>query len=214
VSNAGPTPRRPARPGAAAKRCARTRYRHYGLGYGTSGTNTTQTTARNTYAADTSERGVRDRDLDGDGVSDRLESGTVGRDTSGPTTDDAMTRSEEQLRVGTETREAGRARLRQARGHRAPADHRAGLARGGHPRTRADHRRQSWRRLRRPNDLGGGARGPLHAERPVVDTEAVAVERVRLGNETVTDQETVGGEVRKEEVELDKGHNADRDNLR
>ena len=35
-----------------------------------------------------------------------------GHDTSGPTTDDAMTRSEEELRVGTERREAGRARLR------------------------------------------------------------------------------------------------------
>jgi uncharacterized protein (TIGR02271 family) len=45
----------------------------------------------------------------------------------------------------------------------------------------------------------------LHAERPVVETEAVAVERVRLGKETVTDQETVGGEVRKEEIELDNG---------
>jgi uncharacterized protein (TIGR02271 family) len=38
--------------------------------------------------------------------------GTVGHDTSGPTTDNAMTRSEEQLRVGTERVEAGRARLR------------------------------------------------------------------------------------------------------
>jgi stress response protein YsnF len=37
---------------------------------------------------------------------------TVGHDTSGPTTDDAMTRSEEQLRVGTERQAAGRARLR------------------------------------------------------------------------------------------------------
>ncbi len=36
----------------------------------------------------------------------------MGRDTSGLTTDDAMTRSEEQLRVGTERVEAGRARLR------------------------------------------------------------------------------------------------------
>src|SRR3954447_18906037 len=34
-----------------------------------------------------------------------------GRDTSGPTTDDAMTRSEEELRVGTADRERGRARL-------------------------------------------------------------------------------------------------------
>ena len=43
----------------------------------------------------------------------------------------------------------------------------------------------------------------LHEERPVVTTEAVPVERVRLGTETVTDQETVTGEVRKEQVELD-----------
>ena len=35
-----------------------------------------------------------------------------GRDVSGPVTDDAMTRSEEQLHVGTEQVEAGRARLR------------------------------------------------------------------------------------------------------
>src|SRR4051794_5376738 len=38
--------------------------------------------------------------------------GTVGHDTSGPTTDDAMTRSEEELNVGTTSRERGRARLR------------------------------------------------------------------------------------------------------
>ena len=37
---------------------------------------------------------------------------TVGHDTSGPTTDDAMTRSEEELRVGKTSRESGRARLR------------------------------------------------------------------------------------------------------
>ncbi len=42
---------------------------------------------------------------------DRTEA-TVGRDTSGPTTDDAMTRSEEHLRVGTTSQEAGRVRLR------------------------------------------------------------------------------------------------------
>src|ERR671939_898274 len=42
------------------------------------------------------------------GASPRSE----GRDVSGPTTDDAMTRSEEELRVGTARRERGRARLR------------------------------------------------------------------------------------------------------
>ena len=43
----------------------------------------------------------------------------------------------------------------------------------------------------------------LHAERAVVDTEAVPVERVRLGKETVTEQEHVTGAVRKERIEAD-----------
>jgi uncharacterized protein (TIGR02271 family) len=43
---------------------------------------------------------------------DREQDGPTGRDTSGPTTDEAMTRSEEELRVSTQRREAGRARLR------------------------------------------------------------------------------------------------------
>ena len=42
----------------------------------------------------------------------------------------------------------------------------------------------------------------LHAERPVVDKETVAVEQVRLGKETVTDQETVSGKVRKEQIDI------------
>ena len=61
-------------------------WRHYGLDYG---------------AGDDADRAADDEDRD-----------RVGRDTSGPTTDEAMTRSEEELRVGTETRERGRARLR------------------------------------------------------------------------------------------------------
>ena len=46
------------------------------------------------------------------GTPDDTRDDTVGRDTSGPTTDQAMTRSEEELQVGTQTRERGRARLR------------------------------------------------------------------------------------------------------
>ncbi len=50
---------------------------------------------------------------DDDRRQDRAgESGVQGRDTSGPTTDEAMTRSEEQLHVGTEQQETGKARLR------------------------------------------------------------------------------------------------------
>lgn len=43
----------------------------------------------------------------------------------------------------------------------------------------------------------------LHAELPVVATEAVPVERVRLGTETVTEQQNVTGEVRKEQIEVE-----------
>ncbi|SHH32268.1 PRC and DUF2382 domain-containing protein, partial [Geodermatophilus nigrescens] len=104
-------------------------YRYYGLGYG-SGTQTTQTTTTDTGTAGTysmdQTRGQQDlttagtgvagtagMDRDRDGVRDDLETrGTVGHDTSGPTTDNAMTRSEEHLAVGTQRVEAGRARLR------------------------------------------------------------------------------------------------------
>lgn len=37
----------------------------------------------------------------------------------------------------------------------------------------------------------------------MVGTETEAVERVRLGKETVTGTETVSGEVRKEQIEFD-----------
>ena len=37
----------------------------------------------------------------------------------------------------------------------------------------------------------------LHAEQPVVEKEAVPVERVRLGTETVTENEQVNETVRK-----------------
>src|SRR3712207_6954921 len=43
----------------------------------------------------------------------------------------------------------------------------------------------------------------LHAERPVVEKEAVPVERVRLDTETVTEQQQVSETVRKEQVDTD-----------
>jgi uncharacterized protein (TIGR02271 family) len=150
------------------------------------------------------ERGDRDGGVYDD-VEDR---GVVGRDTSGPTTDDAMTRSEEQLRVGTETQEAGRARLRK----RVVTEHQQMTVPVSHEEITLD------REPIAEGNRGDAYSGPeiseeehevtLHAERPVVDTEAVAVERVRLGKETVTEQQTVGGEVRKEQVDLDRGDTA------
>ena len=131
------------------------------------------------------------------------EHGTVGHDTSGPTTDDAMTRSEERLHVGTEKVEAGRARLRkhvvtETETRTVPVSH------------------EEVRIEREPitdGDVGAAHDGPaiseeehevvLMAERPVVQKEAVPVERVRLGTETVTEEQTVSEEVRKEQIETD-----------
>jgi uncharacterized protein (TIGR02271 family) len=198
-------------------------YRHYGVDYGTgtgtgtaTGTGYTETagrtsnvagtteTGRHGFAGDDVERGVG-RDRDGDGVRDDLEGRTVGHDTSGPTTDRAMTRSEEQLRVGTETREAGRARLRK---HVVTEQQQVTVPVS---REEVTLEREPITDANRGDAYDGPAISEeehevvLHAERPVVDTEAVAVERVRLGKETVTEHENVRGEVRKEEIELDKG---------
>ncbi len=41
----------------------------------------------------------------------------------------------------------------------------------------------------------------LHAEQPVVTKETVPVERVRLATETVTEQQQVSEQVRKEQIE-------------
>src|SRR5947207_12580850 len=56
------------------------------------------------------ERDASGRDASGRGSFD--DRPPVGEDVSGPTTDNAMTRSEEELEVGKTQRETGRARLR------------------------------------------------------------------------------------------------------
>ena len=197
-------------------------YRHYEVGGGTSGYTDTTTTGT------TGNVGRGDRDVDIDTTSGRHAGltdtdtsthsgtttgrGTVGHDTSGPTTDEAMTRSEEQLRVGTERREVGRARLRkyvvtenvtqtvpvsreEVRVEREPiTDANRGDAYDGPAISEEEHE------------------VTLHAERPVVEKEAVPVERVRLDKETVTANETVSGEVRKEEIEVEGADDTRRGN--
>jgi uncharacterized protein (TIGR02271 family) len=131
------------------------------------------------------------------------EHGTVGRDTSGPTTDDAMTRSEEQLQVGTQKVEAGRARLRkyvttETETVQVPV---------------TKERVTLEREPITEGNVGAATDGPaiseeehevvLTEERPVVQKEAVPVERVRMGKEQVTEQQTVTEDVRKEQIEAD-----------
>ncbi|MDR6506902.1 PRC and DUF2382 domain-containing protein [Arthrobacter oryzae] len=127
----------------------------------------------------------------------------VGRDTSGPTTDDAMTRSEERLNVGTERQATGRARLRK-------------YVTTENVTKTVPVQREEVRVEREPitdANVGAAMNGPdisdeehevvLHEERPVVEKETVPVERVRLNKETVTDEVTVDEEVRKERIETE-----------
>ena len=138
-----------------------------------------------------------------DELSSDREVRSTGHDTSGPNTDDAMTRSEEQLLVGTEKVEAGRARLRKY----VVTEQQAVQVPVSREEVRLE--REPITDANRGEALAGGTiteeehEVVLHEERPVVTTEAVPVERVRLGTETVTEQESVTGEVRKEQVELD-----------
>lgn len=162
---------------------------HYGIPYG--GETVTALTGDRSRAANHGRPGFSDT------------ANVQGRDTSHPTTDTAMTRSEERLNVGTERVQTGRARLRK------------------HVVTEMQQidvpvRREEVRLEREPiNDANRGEAMAgaditedeheiiLTEERPVVTTETVPVERVRLGKEVVTEQQTVSGEVRKENIELD-----------
>ncbi|WP_104116509.1 DUF2382 domain-containing protein [Arthrobacter sp. B1805] len=192
-------------------------YRHYEIGGGTtdySDTTTVGTVGQGERDVDidtTSGRhaGVTDTDTSSYSGTDRA---TVGHDTSGPTTDDAMTRSEEQLHVGTERREAGRARLRKY----VVSENVTQTVPVSHEEVRVE--REPITDANRGDAYDGPAISEeehevtLHAERPVVEKEAVPVERVRLDKETVTTNETVSGEVRKEEIEIDGADDTRRGN--
>lgn len=131
--------------------------------------------------------------------------GTEGRDTSGPTTDDAMTRSEERLRVGTERQAVGRARLRK---YVVTENVQQTV-----PVTREEVRveREPITDANRDAALSGPDISEeehevtLTEERPVVQKETVPVERVRLAKEQVTGEEVVSDQVRREVIETEGG---------
>lgn len=115
--------------------------------------------------------------------------------------DDAMTRSEERLNVGTQFVEAGRARLRKYL-----------VTEQVHQTVPVTH--EEVRVEREPiTDANREAamRGPalseaehevvLTAERPVVAKETVPVERVRLDTEAVTEEAHVSETLRREEID-------------
>jgi uncharacterized protein (TIGR02271 family) len=143
--------------------------------------------------------------LDYDRTTRRRASGrdTVGRDTSGPTTDDAMTRSEEELRVGTAQRERGRVRLRK-------------YVTTEQVQQTVPVQREQVRVEREPitdANRDAAVSGPdiseeeheviLREEEPVVQKRVVPRERVRLDKDTITDEERVAEPVRKEQIDVD-----------
>jgi len=118
-------------------------------------------------------------------------------------TETAMTRSEERLVVGTEQREAGRARLRKyvVTEHvtqTVPVRHEE-VRVTRQPITDADREAAETDFALRDEDY----EIVLHAETPVVEKVVVPVERIRLDTVTVTGQERVSADVRKEQIEVD-----------
>jgi uncharacterized protein (TIGR02271 family) len=167
----------------------------------TSDTGYTGTLASDTRSTTAAGTGTQAGDVTYDQGADRTDReddrGTVGSD------DDAMTLSEERLNVGKETQETGRARLRkyvvtenvtqtvpvqreEVRLEREPiTDENVGDATAGPDFTESEHE------------------VTLREERPVVEKEAVPVERVRMATDTVTEDVTVSEDVRKEEIDSD-----------
>ncbi|MBW8765541.1 MAG: YsnF/AvaK domain-containing protein, partial [Geodermatophilales bacterium] len=135
-------------------------------------------------------------------------------------TDGAMTRSEEQLRVGTERVAATRTRLvkyvvteevqitvpirrEEIRVEEVPVD--APDQGPGESLVQPEPAT--------PGMAPAGAGGLpdeiiLHTERPVVSVEVVPTERVRLRTEVVQGQETVSGQVQREQIVVDQDSRA------
>jgi uncharacterized protein (TIGR02271 family) len=155
----------------------RTLYEHYGVAYGDAGS--------------------------GSATGGGNGGDPVGRDTSGPTTDEAMTRSEEELNVGTRSQESGRARLRK-------------YVVTENVETTVPVQREEVRVEREPitdANVDAATDGPaiseeehevtLHAEEPVVEKRAVPKERVRLDKDVVEEEREVSESVAKERIEVD-----------
>jgi uncharacterized protein (TIGR02271 family) len=153
------------------------------------------------HLAPAAGRGTPDADADGYPARHAGEDMTSAEgDISDPVPDDAMTRSEERLHVGTEAVPAGRARLRKY----VVTENVTTTVPVSHEEVRLE--REPITDANRDAALSGADISEeehevrLHAERPVVTKETVPVERVRLATETVTGEQQVSSEVRKEQI--------------
>ena len=156
--------------------------RHYGL----------------SYSEDRSDSG-----LPGAGPRGGTGRGPLGKDVSGPETDDAMTRSEEELRVDKIRRPSGLARLRK---HIVTEQVNVSVP----------VQREEVRIEREPvtgANVDPATQGPelseeeheltLSEEEVVVDKRVVPKERVRLDKDVVTEERTVDDQIRKERIDVE-----------
>lgn len=125
--------------------------------------------------------------------------GTTGRETSGQA-QQTIPLAEEQLHVGKREVEAGRARLRK-------------VVRTEHVSQPVELRREEVTVERVPasgQEVPSGAfqeqeiEVPLRREEPVVEKEARVTGQVRVDKTVETEQDTVEGEVRREDVQVDR----------
>lgn len=114
--------------------------------------------------------------------------------------DEVMTRSEEQLKVGTQRVETGRVRLRK---HVVTEEQQVTVP-VSHEEVRIE-REPVDPRAAGKSEIGEDEREVvLHAEKPVVAKETVPVEQVRVHTEEVTEQQQVRDKVRKEQIDVDQ----------
>jgi uncharacterized protein (TIGR02271 family) len=166
-------------------------FEHYGVPYTTEGS----TTATGTPGRTGTRRGR--------GTGDDRRFDREGRQGTGRDTDDAMTRSEEEMHVGTEREERGRARLRKyvvtEQVEKTVPVQREEVRIEREPITGANRDEA----LSGPDISEDEHEVVLHEERPVIDKKVVPKERVRMEKDTVREDRNVSGEVRKERIEAD-----------
>ena len=175
-------------------------YRHYGLEYSErrSGSGLPEGGAGDTGTAGAAGAGTS---AEGAAGTSPTSEGTAGGGRFSREGDEAMTRSEEELRVGTAEQEAGRARLRK-------------YVETDQVEETVPVRRETARVEREPitdANVDDATSGPeitesehevtLHEEEPVVEKRTVPKERVRLEKDVETDEEQISETVRKERVE-------------
>ncbi|MFC0108347.1 DUF2382 domain-containing protein [Kibdelosporangium aridum] len=117
--------------------------------------------------------------------------------------DQVMTRSEEQLNVGTKRVESGRVRLRK---HVVTEEQQVTVP-VSHEEIRIEREPVDPRRAGKARIGEEEQEVVLHEEKPVVAKEAVPVEQVRMRAEEVAEQQQIREKVRKERIDVDNDAN-------